>query len=80
MVVHSHFIVKPNLVLRLGWGFDNIAVWLAQEELTENMSMETTGKFFRYFSQHLINCLVLKSLLCLLSSFIFLPDDRRVLS
>ena len=21
--VHSHFIVKPNLVLRLGWGFDN---------------------------------------------------------
>ena len=22
-VVQSHFIVKPNLVLRLGWGFDN---------------------------------------------------------
>ena len=22
--VHSHYIVKPNLVLRLGWGFDNI--------------------------------------------------------
>ena len=21
--VHSHYIVKPNLVLRLGWGFDN---------------------------------------------------------
>ena len=21
--VQSHFIVKPNLVLRLGWGFDN---------------------------------------------------------
>ena len=20
---HSHFIVKPNLVLRLGWDFDN---------------------------------------------------------
>ena len=25
-VVHSHFIVKPNLVLRLGWGFDNKSV------------------------------------------------------
>ena len=23
VVVQSHFIVKPNLVLRLGWGFDN---------------------------------------------------------
>ena len=23
--VHSHYIVKPNLVLRLGWGFDNMA-------------------------------------------------------
>ena len=22
--VQSHFIVKPNLVLRLGWGFDNL--------------------------------------------------------
>ena len=22
-VVQSHFIIKPNLVLRLGWGFDN---------------------------------------------------------
>ena len=22
--MHSHYIVKPNLVLRLGWGFDNI--------------------------------------------------------
>ena len=22
--LHSHYIVKPNLVLRLGWGFDNI--------------------------------------------------------
>ena len=22
VVVQSHFIVKPNLVLRLGWGFD----------------------------------------------------------
>ena len=22
-MVQSHFIVKPNLVLRLGWGFDN---------------------------------------------------------
>ena len=22
-VVQSHFIVKPNIVLRLGWGFDN---------------------------------------------------------
>ena len=21
--LHSHYIVKPNLVLRLGWGFDN---------------------------------------------------------
>ena len=21
--VHSHYIFKPNLVLRLGWGFDN---------------------------------------------------------
>ena len=21
--LQSHFIVKPNLVLRLGWGFDN---------------------------------------------------------
>ena len=21
--MQSHFIVKPNLVLRLGWGFDN---------------------------------------------------------
>ena len=21
--VQSHFVVKPNLVLRLGWGFDN---------------------------------------------------------
>ena len=21
--MHSHYIVKPNLVLRLGWGFDN---------------------------------------------------------
>ena len=21
--VHSHYVVKPNLVLRLGWGFDN---------------------------------------------------------
>ena len=20
--VHSHYVVKPNLVLRLGWGFD----------------------------------------------------------
>ena len=25
VVVQSHFIVKPNLVLRLGWGFDNSA-------------------------------------------------------
>ena len=23
VVVQSHFIVKPNLLLRLGWGFDN---------------------------------------------------------
>ena len=23
--VHSHYIVKPNLVLRLGWGFDKIS-------------------------------------------------------
>ena len=23
--LHSHSIAKPNLVLRLGWGFDNIA-------------------------------------------------------
>ena len=23
MGLQSHFIVKPNLVLRLGWGFDN---------------------------------------------------------
>ena len=23
VVVQSHFMVKPNLVLRLGWGFDN---------------------------------------------------------
>ena len=22
--LHSHYIVKPNLVLRLGWGFDNL--------------------------------------------------------
>ena len=22
--LHSHFIVKPNLVLRFGWGFDNL--------------------------------------------------------
>ena len=22
-VVQSHFIVRPNLLLRLGWGFDN---------------------------------------------------------
>ena len=22
-VVHSHYIVKPNLVLKLDWGFDN---------------------------------------------------------
>ena len=22
--LHSHYIVKHNLVLRLGWGFDNI--------------------------------------------------------
>ena len=22
--MQSHFIVKPNLVLRLGWGFDNM--------------------------------------------------------
>ena len=21
---HSHYVVKPNLVLRLGWGFDNL--------------------------------------------------------
>ena len=24
-MVQSHFIVKPNLVLRLGWGFDKIS-------------------------------------------------------
>ena len=24
--VHSHYVVKPNIVLRLGWGFDNIQV------------------------------------------------------
>ena len=22
--LHNHYIVKPNLVLRLGWGFDNL--------------------------------------------------------
>ena len=26
VVVQSHFIVKPNLVLRLGWGFDKIYI------------------------------------------------------
>ena len=24
-MVQSHFMVKPNLVLRLGWGFDKIS-------------------------------------------------------
>ena len=26
--VQSHYIVKPNLVLRLGWGFDNCLIML----------------------------------------------------
>ena len=26
--LHSHYIVKPNLVLRLGWGFDNCIFFL----------------------------------------------------
>ena len=43
-VVQSHFIVRPNLVLRLGWGFDNIEAsviitkcssWLVQPSSAE---------------------------------------------
>ena len=42
--VHSHYIVRPNLVLRLGWGFDNIEAsviitkcssWLVQPSSAE---------------------------------------------
>ena len=28
--MHSHYIVKPNLVLRLGWGFDNLPTTIYQ--------------------------------------------------
>ena len=28
--VHSHYIVKPNLVLRLGWDFDNLNLNIIQ--------------------------------------------------
>ena len=29
--LHSHYIVKPNHVLRLGWGFDNKHSWVYLE-------------------------------------------------
>ena len=30
--VQSHFMVKPNLVLRLGWRFDNIIITRISQE------------------------------------------------
>ena len=39
--VQSHFIVKPNLVLRLGWGFDNY-VWANRAKYV----MQPQNKFF----------------------------------
>ena len=36
--LHSHYIVKPNLVLRLGWGFDN---YLEPKTKTNEMFFDT---------------------------------------
>ena len=55
-VVQSHFIVKANLVLRLGWGFDNKG----------NLEKLNTGCkqhfFLDLFAQYLdIFCLIRRS-------------------
>ena len=35
--MHSHYIVKPNLVLRLGWGFDNFTIELRHVHMEEHV-------------------------------------------
>ena len=34
--LHSHYIVKPDLVLRLGWGFDNSVFFRKDKKLRIN--------------------------------------------
>ena len=53
--LHSHFIVKPNLVLRLGWGFDN---------RSSELSKPARAKIFLYWS------LTLKTKSCFIQKLI----------
>ena len=47
--LHSHYIVKPNLVLRLGWGFDNRFVKNRVGGRVVNLNLENVFKYTVFF-------------------------------
>ena len=49
--LQSHFIVKPNLVLRLGWGFDKIGSVTAEILLTLSFCGGVVGGAESFYSQ-----------------------------
>ena len=55
--LHSHYIVKPNLVLRLGWGFDNLITIPGYHEPIRR-DRPTNGRHgggvLMYISEHLV--------------------------
>ena len=45
--VQSHYRVKPNLVLRLGWGFDNKMVSLKYQKVYRSQKIQIQGLILR---------------------------------
>ena len=58
--VQSHFIVKPNLVLRLGWGFDNKSLFYFWEACVELGQAQLKLELKLSFTWFKICCIMMK--------------------